>query len=260
MSREKNNYLKEGQTEEQYWYSYHDYQRKKINEEIIGKKNIQYNDRGFAEKIDYMSGKTKEIWDRVFNEYKKFEMSPEETVNHLKSSSKLYPMDVEAFMKGEKEMTLSQHIHLLDCAGFSVWGNFLQRPFKSEIQHSNSERGTRLILSRLVEPRFDINIRLDDWWDMEFDTHFKQSTVEIGTFIRMVFVLIDWYFDKDKDSKVKKRKNPYTRKRLHDFIKLKCNIGELNIGSYSREIRKMQPKRRVKKPYENGEEDTPEEV
>lgn len=222
------------------WHRYHSRVKYDINQQIIGKENIQYDENGKVVEINFMSGQTKEFWDIIFDQLEAYGMTRAEMISYAADKALIYKNIIERYFNGTKEMRVSHHFHLLSKMGFNTKGEMIRPIFTSSVQLN------RIILTRRITPEFSLNINPDDWNDLHFDIRGKMRGMSVARFIRMCMLLTNWYFTEGNKGEDKKRrtKNPFTRYKMQLMVKRALLNGDINIGRIGREMSRIQPKKK----------------
>ena len=263
------------------WGMYKFFQRRRINEEIIGKENIQYNELGYSYSANYFAGDVKSYWEDLFKKLKPYGVTTmDEIKNIIYPNTNLFNIDVDDFFDGHKQMTVHQHLNLVRALGFDLQGRMRRMPFNSEVIKD------RLILERRISPKFSLNIKIDDWWDMDINIQDDMRNISLQRFVEMAYTLTGWYFNGETYRNVEENKqailneiaeyvqessdfeseeftskieelrrhnklslnrrvsknNPYTQTKLRNFIRARYWNGELPISAHYRELLKLKPK------------------
>lgn len=263
------------------WAIFHFFQRRKINEKLIGTENIQYNDLGYSYSANYFGGDVKRYWEDLFKKLKPYGVNTMvEIKNIIYPNTELLNIDVDDFFDGHKQMNVHQHLNLVRALGFDLQGRMRRMPFHSEVIKD------RLILERRISPKFSLNIKIDDWWDMDINIQDDMRKVSLHRFTEMAYMLTGWYFNGETYRNLEENKqailneiseyvqessdfeseefiakvdelrrhnklslnrrvsknNPYSQTKLRNYIRARYWNGELPISGHYRELLKLKPK------------------
>ncbi|MGK6342858.1 hypothetical protein ACMGDK_11500 [Chryseobacterium sp. DT-3] len=190
---------------------------------VVDHKVIENKDGKPKRKFNYFSGHSKDFWDKIFEKFEEIGFTRKEAENYVIENSIFPFVKVKNYLKGILFMPLPVHFSLLQTSGFDMFGNMVRKPFSSQVQKD------RLILIRNIEPKFEINIKIDEWWDMHFNlisdaTHFNQNKLH-----RMSISMFKWYF-KETNGDTRGRNSPYNCTKLRRYIRTLYYKGDLKIG------------------------------
>lgn len=175
---------------------------------------------------NYYSNHVKVFWDSILEKLQtEYGYTRREAITYIAESSDFTVSKVKRFFSGKNYIPIFMHFEFLEKAGFDAFGNLKRKCYSAFVEKD------RLIIERKIAPKFSINLKIGDWYDLQFiipkTTAKQMNKVKL---LRLTLNMTKFYFNGNTGDVRTDRRNPYQQPKLKNYIQKLYVNNELKIG------------------------------